>query len=141
MCAVGNAGAVVEPEGIGGVSLGSGIAVPRHDHGKAASREQGPQFEGERHRDVFFQNGVADAGAAVAASMCRVKKYGGAIEWTGGQRWGDGCALWRSRNLRRRSRCLRGAEVCRDGQKAGSSRFFSKIQDYKWLSSVRGQWV
>ena len=73
--------------------------------------------------------------------MRRVEKYGGAIERAGRQGRGNRRGLWRRRSLRWRGRCLREAEVCRDGQEGGYRRFLSKIQGYKWLSSVRGQWV
>ena len=140
MCAVGDPGAVVERERRGGVGLGGGVAVAGHDDGKAAGGEQGAQLERERQRDVLFEEGIADARAAVGASVRRVEKDGGAVERTRRKRGRRLRVVWRWRGLRGRGRGLRQAGECRECQEA-DNRFLSEVQGCGSFRQSMLRWV
>ena len=76
--------------GIGGLSGVVGVAG--EDDVEAAGGEKRAEAEGEAEVDVFFEEGVGDAGAGVEAAVGGVEEDGGAVE-------GDG----RGRGGRRRS--------------------------------------
>ncbi len=81
VCVVGDSGAVVKGEGRGcWRGLGRVVGVAGHGDGEAAGGEQGAELEGEAERDVLLEGGVADAGAAVDASVRWVEDDGGAVE-------------------------------------------------------------